>query len=167
MMGGADAYRPDDLALRASAGALVQAAGGQEAAAAFARFVKRHQSIGEYGLPDGGRWMRIDVVRDLERVTRNVPGWPIVTRHLAAEQGFALVQLPPAGGARVADWHGHMKRLARGSAEMTAHLCEALAGDGAVTADEVRARGMIAEGRAAITALVELVTQLEAVAEGG
>lgn len=74
------------LALKAFTRALIEKAGGLEAAATRTRVGK--SQLHEYGNPDKRDFIPIDVVADLEADV----GEPIVSRALAHTAGFALVR---------------------------------------------------------------------------
>ena len=107
--------------------------------------------------------MALDVVADLEPLTRGREGYPHVTRLLAAMQGFALVRLPEALPGK-----GELLKLAarqaREGGRITHAICEALADDGRVDARE--ARGVRPQVRDAIEILVALDASLAAIEAG-
>lgn len=141
-------------ALKAATRQLVQAAGGQEAAATYTRFV-RHQAFSDFGNagPDhAAKFAPIDAVADLEAVTHGTPGHPVVTRALARAAGFALVPLPAARTAEL-DFAAHLQAIIRETADVTlglsVHLQAAASGKPAPEA-------LRAEVAQAIQVLVEL-----------
>lgn len=83
---------PDQQALKSATKSLVQAYGGQQAAAA--RLGERQQRISDLGLPNTPNFARIDEVAILEDETHGCIGHPHVTHALARRQGYALVKLP-------------------------------------------------------------------------
>lgn len=154
-----------DQALKRETKALVHYAGGQAGAAGYARRIKRQQSFSDYGAPNVDQFMPIDAVRDLEDVTRGTPGWPHVTRQLAAQQNCAVVILPdaePSSGCfitAVAD-------LTKENADVSGALLASLA-DGRVCARDVRERDLVGQVDEQIAVLVNLRAMLERVeAEG-
>lgn len=104
---------PRQLAKKRAFRDLVEAAGGLDAAAMFCRLGKSQlQRCYDRNTPDA--YAPIDVVDDLEEVTRAAPGWPHVTRLHARELGLLLLD-PPASAAPTAD--NLMAALARASRE--------------------------------------------------
>lgn len=97
---------PEKLALKRATVEMIKAVGGLEAAAPYCRIGKTR--LGAAGSNNDDAFVPIDVVADLEPLARNRPGWPHVTRLLAAQQGFALVALPDAHASE----RDHLKTLA-------------------------------------------------------
>ncbi|MFN7340227.1 MAG: hypothetical protein ACK5VI_03995, partial [Opitutia bacterium] len=73
-------------------------------------------------------FLAIDMVLDLERAAAD----PIVTRYLAAQQGFALVQQAALGG----DFIGQVVKLSREYGELSAAFAQAHADDGKLSAED-------------------------------
>jgi hypothetical protein len=106
--------------------------------------------------------MPVDVIADLEAITRGTAGWPIVTRLLAAKAGCSLVTLPKAGAVD-ADWHAELARLSDESSDVLKGICRALMGDNRVTARDVRELRLIEECDELILAIVTIKALLERV----
>lgn len=145
---------PDKQGAKNAFSALIAAVGGQEAAAGFCRVGQSKLSdYGNVNRPDA--YPAIDVVIDLEAVTRGQAGAPHVTRYLARRAGFSLVPLPgakPAGRS----WNEHIAVTAKEAGDITSKL--ALAIDGGVSPREARElRREVAE---ALQAMVDLDTAL-------
>lgn len=87
-------HTPEKLALKRAAGEVVRGVGGIEAAALHCRVGK--SALSDYARPENDSFMPVDVLADLEPLARERAGWPHLTRELAAQQGFALVELPSA-----------------------------------------------------------------------
>lgn len=147
---------PDQQGLKVATKALIRAFGGQEAASAETG--KSQSQLCQYGLTNTPLFAPIDVVATLEDRTHGTAGHPIVTRHMARRQGYALVRLPQAPDGDC-DWHRAMGAVSKEVGDIIQRLCEALA-DGKVTGSEVRAgrvREEIAEAQ-------ERLAQLDALA---
>lgn len=155
---------PAKQALKRETKRLIEAAGGLEAAALYARPNKT--AMGDYGSPNNAdRFMPIDAVADLEAITRGSAGWPIVTRMLAKLAGCALVELPtaaPGGG----DWMRRIGKLAQDHGALAKRICDA-AEDGEVTAAEIRANDLIGLCDDAILTIVNLRALFERTIEDG
>lgn len=139
--------------------ALVRAAGGGEAAEGYCS--KSQPRLSAYGLPNTPDFMPIDVVRDLEAITHGGAGHPIVTRWLAKEAGYLLVERPKPGLG--GSWGRSLQDLGREFGEVSGSVCGAL-GDpdtpGAVTAAEVRDHRIVEN----LDELAELVARMRAMA---
>lgn len=151
---------PANQALTLAQARLIRAVGGQDAATGFCR-INRHQTLSDYGNPDHGAQMPVDVVRDLEAVTRGLPGAPHVTRELARQAGFALFSLPAAKPEGVA-WPQHLACIAKETGEMVASLAKALA-DGKV--DQAERQALLKHADKAIDSVIALRAALAAAAE--
>jgi alkylation response protein AidB-like acyl-CoA dehydrogenase len=151
-------HSPDKQALKAASKRLVRAVGGVEAAAQYSRPMLSQLSA--YGHPNAPEFMPVDVIADLEAVTHQTPDHPVVTRMLARKAGFALVKIPvaPTGAA---DWHREIGAISKEVSEVISPVCELL-GDGRITAEEIRSRGLreqIAEAQERLAALDALCAQ--------
>jgi hypothetical protein len=114
------------LGLKTVSRALVQQVGGVEAGAACCRGSKTTlAACYDPHTPD--RFLAIDMVLDLERAAAD----PIVTRYLAAQQGFALVQQAALGG----DFISQVVKLSREYGELSAAFAQAHA-DGKLSAED-------------------------------
>jgi hypothetical protein len=153
---------PDKQGLKKATRALVRAVGGQEACVGFGR-MGRHQTYSDYGNPDRPEhFMPIDVVEDLEAVTRGTAGWPQVTRYLASRQGCALVVLPeavPGDGAFIEA----LGKLTKEYSDLSGGLCAALA-DGAVDRADVDKLKLLDEADELIAMAVQMRALIEAAA---
>lgn len=132
---------PGEQGLKAAAKRLVRAAGGVEAAAEESRPGKTQLS--SYGNPHTPDFIPADAIADLEAVTHGTAGHPIVTRHLAARAGYALVMLPQAE-AGPEDWNAAVGALVRETGEAMERVAGILA-DGRVERREVERSGVIGE----------------------
>lgn len=141
---------PAKQAVKRATRALVVAVGGQEACAGFAR-VHRHQSYSSYGnVACEADWMPADVIADLEAVTVGTPGYPVLTRELARQAGFALVPLP-AVRCEPVSWNEHLARVAKETGDVVSQLardCAVLVTrNGDTAAAQLRLRGEVAEAQ--------------------
>jgi hypothetical protein len=125
-------HAPAQLKLRVATRALVSAAGGVDGAGATVG--ARHVRMSDIGNANTDAWVRLDEIAALEDVTVGQPGWPHVTRALAARAGFVLLPLPDLGHAPE-DWHAALGEMVREVGEVTQQICAALS-DGAVTKAE-------------------------------
>lgn len=140
--------------------ALIEAAGGLEAAAEIADIGKTQ--LGRYQSKTDRDSMPLRVIRALEAVTHGVRGHPIVTRFLARRAGFALVQLPETSADR-----GDMLKLSAAAAQQRGNadseMMSALA-DGKIDAGE--AAKLLPLMRQRVETDVQILTELEAIAAG-
>lgn len=151
---------PADQRLKAAFRGLVEAAGGQSAAAVAAD--KGQQAISGYGRPNCEAFPPVDVVRRLEAVTHGQAGHPHVTRILAAEAGYTLLRIPH-GDQPVTIWSKHCAEIAKEAGDVVAGLCTDLADDNDVSPREARKR--VHDVDEAIAALAKLRGALVARAE--
>jgi hypothetical protein len=108
---------PRAQALKRASRALVDAAGGCEAAADLCRLGKSQlAAAGSVTEPD--RWLPLDVVAQLMAVTHGHAGQMAVVQHLAAAAGHALV---PVAGAAL-DPLAAIGRLSKEAADVVAQL---------------------------------------------
>ena len=124
---------PDKQALKVRTKELWQAAGGVEAAASYTR-------VGRSQLSDASNrnlpcFLSVDALVDLEDVTRDTPGWPVMTRHLAQRQGFILMPVPELPSSAAA-MHDVIGAVLTQTGEAVATLGRIYA-DGRVDRDEV------------------------------
>lgn len=148
---------PAKQAAKAACKALVRAAGGLEAAAEFSRPNK--SVLGEYGRPEGDCFMPIDVVEDLEAITHGQFGHPIVTRHLAARAGYALIKLPSASDIDD-DWLAQVGKLVSDSSMIIQGISKAAA-DKDVSARDVREFNLIGECDDLLALVVNMRAQFQ------
>lgn len=127
-------HAPPVLALKVASRALVGGVGGTDAAGAA--LGARHQRMSDCGLPNTPDFLRIDEVATLEELTVGQPGWPWVTRALAARQGFVLLAVPQMG-ALPAEWHEALGSMVKEVGDVTQRVCAALS-DGHVCTDDGR-----------------------------
>jgi hypothetical protein len=117
----------DGIGLKTVTRALVQACGGVEAGSAAARLSKTSlAACYDPHTPD--RFLPVDCTLALERAA----GDPVLTRHLAALQGFALVQQAALGG----DFISQVVKLSREYGELSAAFALAHADDGKLCAED-------------------------------
>jgi hypothetical protein len=98
------------------------------------------------------RHMPVDVVLDLEGAASD----PVVTRCLAAQQGFVLFRLPAVRACRL--WDRHHRRIVREGSVVFTKLTEVLE-DGRISRQE--AADLRVEVDAALSAFAALRTSLE------
>jgi hypothetical protein len=153
----------DKQALKRDTKALIRAAGGVEASASYCRTGK--SAMGDYQNRNVDSYMPIDVVADLEAVTHDTAGWPIITRRLATMAGGAFVELPEADAMDIG-WLSQIGQLAADHGKLSARLCEAAA-DNTVTPKEVDDLELIAVCDDAIMHLVNLRARFERIAKEG
>ena len=90
----------------------------------------RPKHLSAYANPDTrDRHMPVDVVLDLEAAARD----PVVTRCLAAQQGYVLFRLPAVRACRI--WDRHQRRVVREGSIVFARLTEVLE-DGRISKQE-------------------------------
>ncbi|AYJ85318.1 hypothetical protein D3Y57_04690 (plasmid) [Sphingomonas paeninsulae] len=154
---------PAKQAVKAASKALVRAAGGLEAAAEFSRPNK--SVLGEYGRPEGDCFMPVDVVEDLEAITHGQAGHPIVTRHLAARAGYALVKLPTASDID-SDWLAQVGRLVSDSGAIIAGISSAAA-DKVINSADVGDFNLIGECDDLLALVVNMRAHFERIQAGG
>ncbi len=88
------------------------------------------KQLSAYANPDTAeRHMPVDVVLDLEGTARD----PVVTRCLAAQQGYVLFRLPAVRACRI--WDRHHRRIVRDGSIVFARLTEMLE-DGRISKQE-------------------------------
>lgn len=151
----------DKQAIKRDTKALIRAAGGVEAAASYSRTGKT--AMGDYQNRNIDSYMPIDVVADLEAVTHDTAGWPIITRRLATMAGGAFVELPEPGKLD-SGWFEQIGQLAADHGKLSERLCAAAA-DNSVTAAEIAEADLIAVCDDAILHLVNLRARFERIAE--
>lgn len=155
---------PRGLALKRACRALVEAAGGIEAAALMCRLGK--SQIGDcISVNHPERWLPADVVASLEDCTLGTPGWPQVTRHLARNAGLAVALLP-VDGAPAFVGAAELGAMAKEAGEALSRVAQAVAVGGCVTADEVRGLGLIKEIDEALAAMLRVRDGCVAILEG-
>jgi hypothetical protein len=125
---------PERIAEKRAFREIVRGVGGFEAAALNCRVGK--STLARYTDETCDDHAPLDVIADLEPLTRSRPGWPHVTRHLAREQGFVLVSTPEQAGTL--DVHTALATATKEHADLTSGLITALA-DGAVQPYEAKA----------------------------
>ena len=144
--------KPERIALKLATSEMVKGVGGLEAAAAFCRVGKsvlgEAQSI---NCPD--RFVAIDVVADLEPLSRDREGWPHVTRALCLQMGGVFVPVTHNVVA-LGDLIGSVGRLAKEAADVTQAICGAVA-DGDVNAAEIAAARIQIEEAMAVLATLD------------
>lgn len=153
-------HTPEKLAGKNAFAETCKGAGGFEAAALFCRVGK--SVLGEQASPDSDRFPAIDVVADLEKLSRARPGWPHVTRWLCGEMGGVFVQLPSLSSAMPAAVHAALAVSLKEHGEAAAAVINGFA-DGVMKRDELE-RAII-EVREGIEAGVQLKAVLEQMLE--
>jgi DUF1680 family protein len=154
---------PERQADKRAAAQLVKAAGGVEAAAELCRLGKSHLSdVGNVNSPD--KFMPIDVVRQLEEVTQDLPGWPHVTRHLACAAGFELVRRPAAELGAETDWLAHIARVSKEAGDVVSKIAAHAAGG--LSADEISRAELLQECRELVAAAVNIEAAVIAAQRG-
>jgi hypothetical protein len=143
--------RPERIALKLATGEMIKGVGGLEAAAGFCRVGKSVLGDAQnVNCPD--RWATIDVVADLEPLTRDREGWPHVTRALCHLMGGVFVTVPESAPVRE-DLIGSVGRLAKEAADVTQAVC-AMVADGKCEPHEIAAaRVQNSEAMAVLAAL--------------
>ncbi len=111
------------------------------------------KQLSAYANPDTAeRHMPVDVVLDLEGTARD----PVVTRCLAAQQGYVLFRLPAVRASRL--WDRHQRRVVREGSIVFARLTEMLE-DGRISKQE--AAELRVEVDAALAAFAGLRSALD------
>jgi len=140
---------------------LIREAGGLEASAE--QTGKSSTQLDRYGSPNDPASMTIAVIEELEAVTHQRAGHPIVTRYLAAKAGYTLVKLP-----EVAPEPGKILQLvadqAKESTDITERTLRAVADGKLCDHDAQTVRKEIREN---IEVLVAMDAHLALVEEGG
>lgn len=150
----------DALALKVVTRKATQAAGGTKV---LAQFGTRQQRLSDCGCPNTADFLRVDEVAAIEDLSVGRPGWPHFTRHLAARQGFALVQLP-SPDLPDTQWSQRCATLLREVGETVAGIGEALADDLDVSPEEAKVQ--LVEVDEMVAAAVELQAALRRRADG-
>ncbi len=142
--------------------ALIAAVGGLEAASEISEIstsqLSRYQSKHHHDSMPGR------VIELLEAVTHGQTGHPIMTRHLAKRQGYALVPLPgalPGDG----EWNRHIAHLSEQASGVIAGLSMDLADDQDVSPAEARKR--LSDADQLVQVAVEIQAALKAKAAEG
>ena len=111
------------------------------------------KQLSAYANPNSpDRYMPVDVVLDLE----GAAGDPIVTRCLAAQQGFVLFRLPAVRACRL--WDRHHRQVVKEGSVVFVKLTEALE-DGAISRQEAAA--LLVEVNEALAAFAALRSSLD------
>ncbi|MGO1303235.1 MAG: phage regulatory CII family protein [Sphingomonas parapaucimobilis] len=109
--------KPEHLHLKQATADLIKGVGGVEYAATVCRVGKSTLSDAQnHGKPDN--FLAVDVIFDLEPLSRERSGWPHVTRALCAANGGMFVPLPDGPVTRE-DLLMLLARKARESGELT------------------------------------------------
>ena len=126
---------PEQLDLKRATGEMLLGVGGLEAAAGFCRVQKSR--LGEYkseNSPDA--FVPLDVIADLEPLSRQRSGWPHVTRTLCRRMGGVFVAVPAVRATGTA-LLTLLARHGQESVDVSTAICGALA-DGKVDATDAR-----------------------------
>lgn len=132
---------------------LIEAAGGLEASAEETGIST--SQLGRYQSKQERDSMPARVIEALEAVTHGKPCHPIMTRHLARRQGFALVPLPgamPGNG----EWNRYISRLSEKAGKLISGIALDLANDHDVSPAEAAVRLQSAQR------MVQIAVDLEA-----
>lgn len=156
------ALPPSDQSGKAAFAALIRAFGGQDAAAADCGV--RQQKLSDMGLPNVAIFPTLDLIDHFEARTVGAPGWPHVTRYLAARRGMMLSAPRPAAGST--GWVARIGDLARESGEIVGKIAAALADD-ALSSGDVRGSGVLADLEDLIAVAVALRGAVQSVVEDG
>jgi len=143
----------DYLTLKAAVRRLVRICGGPHAAAAITR--SDTSRLSRFGAPSEAMQAPVDVIADLEAEA----GAPLVTRALADLSGYLLVPVPAAAAGEIGP--GELGALAKEAGEAISRLGEALAGDGRVSAAEIRRLNLRSEIRDALEILARIDESLK------
>lgn len=152
-------------ALKRASAHQVRQAGGQEAAAALTRVGRQTvQTYCSAAADHADVYMPLDVLLDLtlDAVTRDEA--PVLLREICALSGGAYVAGPGVGGAAAgaaSDWGRMLAAVAGQHGEAVAAVCQALADDGQVSADEVRSLRI----RDLLSRVIESLTAMRARAD--
>lgn len=151
-------------ALKIATARFVGQCGGQESAASVTRV--GHQALSDYGNTTSDRhrdtFMALDVVLDLALDRLAAGETPSLLVDLCRLAGGAFVPLPRKGADGA--WAQEVADAVREGGEAASAVCQALADDGAVSAEEIRERRIIEEISEAIEALATLRAHCESVA---
>ena len=150
--------------LKAATRALLDASGGQDAAALSCRVGQ--QTLSNYAhlqMPDS--FMPLDVVADLEHALNTAPDAPVVTRTLVRLHGGAYVQLPRATAMR-ATAERLVGLLSVEHGQLVEQVGRALADNGRIDPGEINELGLIDQVRDIQEAAAALLWILEARASG-
>ena len=132
---------PEKQGLKNATRDLVRAVGGQEACPPFARH-GRHQTYSDFGNHEKSDcFMPVDVILDLESVTRGKSGHPIVSAYLCRLAGGVFVKLPQACPEEEG-FLAALSALTCDFSELTTGLLAALR-DRKVTAEEIDELGLL------------------------
>lgn len=148
-------------ALKRASAHQVRQAGGQEAAAALTRVGRQTvQTYCSAAADHADVYMPLDVLLDLtlDAVARDEA--PVLLREICALSGGAYVAGPGVAGA-AADWGRMLAAVAGQHGEAVAAVCQALADDGQVSADEVRSLRI----RDLLSRVIESLTAMRARAD--
>ena len=138
---------------------LIHDAGGLEAAAEEAKIGKTQ--LGRYQSTAERDSMPLRVIEALEAVTVGKPNHPVVTRYLAARQGYTLVKRPevPADRAQIMDL---LAKQATASGTSANETLKALMDDDRLDAAE--ARELIPLYQERLQLVAQMLAELEAIA---
>ncbi|RIA37501.1 hypothetical protein DFR49_3386 [Hephaestia caeni] len=153
---------PEKLAIKRATAEMIKGVGGLEASAGLCRVGK--STLGDnQSVNHDDSFVALDVVLDLEPLTRERAGWPHITRLMCRNNGGAFVALPDPQGLGD-DLNACAARHAKEASEVTARLFDAM-GNGQITAAKISKHDLLREAREAIEASVQLQAMLEAIAE--
>lgn len=142
------------LALKRATDTMLSALGGQTKAATHTRVGQ--STLSTYAsVHNADAFAPIDVIADLEPLTREFPGYPAVTRALCAINGGVFVPLSEVPTSD-ADLLTMMGRLSKEAGDVTQEICAALS-DGRIDRIE---QGKI---RREVRHLLEIAVALDAI----
>jgi len=144
---------------------LVEAVGGPKRAEGCCRVGRK--TIDSYCNPNTLDFPPFDVVLDLEEVALRVDGFPQMTRLAAANCGHLLIEMPAVSGLSLGDIHAQLSAHAIAAAKVIKGICEALADDNRVSAEEVERLELIQALDEAMTVLAAMRAELTRIAEAG
>lgn len=152
---------PDKLQLKRATNQMLKAAGGLDASAALCRVGK--SKLGQYQSPNEPYFVAIDVVADLEPLTRAAEGWPHVTHALCAANGGVFVELPDVPASR-AELLTLLAGQTKESSELTQAICDGLSNGTFCARDAAKA---LVEAQQLLRASAAMCAELEFIVKEG
>lgn len=145
---------PELIAGKIATHNMIKGVGGFQASEPFCRLKKSSlQECTSLSDLHAERFIPIDVVAELEPLSRERDGWPHVTRWLCGLMGGVFVPVPQGIPGRE-DLIGSVGRLAKEAADVTQTICGAVA-DGDVNAAEIAAARIQIEEAMAVLATLD------------
>lgn len=153
---------PAKLGLKRATADMLKAGGGLEASASYARVGK--SVLGDNQSPNKpDSFVAIDVVFDLEPLTRAAEGWPHVTNALCAANGGVFVQLPDVPASR-AELLALLAGQTKESSELTQAICDGLSNGTFCARDAAKA---LVEAQQLLRASAAMCAELEFIVKEG